>query len=436
MPEAPPTVPTNPLDLLRTRNYLAILGFAALIGVPISTIAYYFLYFVGKAQHWVYASLPSDLGFHAEPSWWPLPVLVVAGVVVAAAIVYLPGTGGHEPAAGLSASGVPAPTELWGVVLAAFATLALGAVLGPEGPLIAIGGGLAAWAVHLVKKDAPAQAALVIGAAGSFAAIATLLGSPLVGAFLLMEVSGLAGPLLGVLLVPGLLASGIGALTFVGLDSLTGHGTFTLAIPQLPPFKSPTGYEFLWAIAIGIMGAVLGTAIKRSTGPIFQAVARRRLLLTPVLGAGVAVAAIVFGHYYGAHGSSQVLFSGQDALSPLVDNASTWTVGALVLLIACKSVAYTLSRVGFRGGPTFPALFIGAAGGIALSHLPGLPMVAGAAMGIGAMSVTMLGLPLTSVLLTSVLVASDAAPLTPLIIVSVVVAYVASVRAAPATPPT
>ena len=46
-------------------------------------------------------------------------------------------------------------------------------------------------------------------------------------------------------------------------------------------------------------------------------------------------------------------------------------------------------------------MFVGAAGGIALSHLPGLPMIAGAAMGIGAMSVAMLGLPLTSVLLAT-----------------------------------
>ena len=46
-------------------------------------------------------------------------------------------------------------------------------------------------------------------------------------------------------------------------------------------------------------------------------------------------------------------------------------------------------------------MFIGAAGGMALSHLPGLPMVAGAAMGIGAMTCAMLGLPLTSVLVTT-----------------------------------
>jgi hypothetical protein len=75
-------------------------------------------------------------------------------------------------------------------------------------------------------------------------------------------------------------------------------------------------------------------------------------------------------------------------------------------------------------------MFIGAAGGIALAHLPGLPMIAGAAMGIGAMTVVMLGLPLTSVLLTVIFMSADAVTLTPLVIVSVVVAYVASARLA------
>ena len=66
-------------------------------------------------------------------------------------------------------------------------------MLGPEAPLIAIGGGLGVLAVHLLKRDAPQSAVVVIGAAGSFAAVSTLLGSPLAGAFLLMEASGIGG---------------------------------------------------------------------------------------------------------------------------------------------------------------------------------------------------------------------------------------------------
>src|SRR5436853_203254 len=83
--------------------------------------------------------------------------------------------------------------------------------------LCAIGSGMGVLAVHLIKRDAPEMASLVIGAAGSFAAIATLLGSPIAGAFLMMEAGGLGGPLMGMVLVPGLLAAGIGSLIYIGL---------------------------------------------------------------------------------------------------------------------------------------------------------------------------------------------------------------------------
>jgi H+/Cl- antiporter ClcA len=111
-------------------------------------------------------------------------------------------------------------------------------------------------------------------------------------------------------------------------------------------------------------------------------------------------------------------------------------VGALVLLVACKSLAYGVSLSGFRGGPVFPGMFIGAAGGIALSHLPGLPMIAGAAMGIGAMTVSMLGLPLVAVLLATLFLQADGLSLMPLVIVAVVVAYVLSARLKPPLPAT
>jgi hypothetical protein len=245
-----------------------------------------------------------------------------------------------------------------------------------------------------------------------------------------MEVAGVGAAMTGVVLVPGLLAAGIGALIFVGLDSLTGFGTFSLAVPDLPAFSTPTGAEFLWAVGIGLAAAVVGTAIRRLALLAQPIVANRRILMTPVAGVVVGVVAVAF--VLGTDkGASDVLFSGQSALPSLIDNAATWTVGALVLLMLCKGVAYAASLSAFRGGPTFPGMFIGAAGGIALSHFPGLPLVAGAAMGIGAMTVVMLGLPLTSVLITALFMQSDGVALVPLVIVAVVVAYVASKRITP-----
>ena len=126
-----------------------------------------------------------------------------------------------------------------------------------------------------------------------------------------------------------------------------------------------------------------------------------------------------------------MLFSGQNRAGPLVTSSASYTVAALLLLIACKGLAYGASLSSFRGGPIFPAMFIGAAGGMAMSHLPGLPLVPALAMGIGAMSAVMLRLPLTSVLLASLLLGSDALPVMPLAIIAVAVSYVVSARLTP-----
>lgn len=411
-----------------------MLIFGAVLGIPVATVAYLFLKLVAEAQQFLFTSLPADLGFQGEPVWWPLPLLGLSGLLVALTIRYLPGTAGHEPAEGFKPAGAVRPIDLPGIVIAAFATLSVGVVLGPEAPLIAIGSGLGILAIHLIKKDAPTQAVLVVGAAASFAAISTLLGSPLAGAFLLMEASGLGGAMMGVLLVPGLLAAGMGSLIFLGLDGLTGFGTFSLAIPDIPAFTTPTGAEFLWAIGIGLAAALVGGGIRWMALALQPIVARRRTVVTPLAGIAIGVLAVVFAEGSG-RSSSEVLFSGQSALPSLIENAADWTAGALVLLIVCKGLAYGASLSAFRGGPTFPGMFIGAAGGIALSHLPGLPMIAGAAMGMGAMLVVMLGLPLTSVLLTAIFLPADALALTPLVIVAVVVAYVASARLGPAREP-
>ncbi len=418
--------------MLRSRSYLVLLVLAAIIGAPISAAAYFFLALVSKLQGWVFSSLPMALGFHAEPMWWPVLPLLLAGVLVPLAIRYLPGTGGHSPADGFKAgAGAPGPAELPGVLLAALATLSLGVVLGPEAPLIALGGGLGVIAIRLAKRDAPQRTTAVVAAAGSFAAISTLFGSPLLGAFLLMEASGLSGATLELVLVPGLLAAGIGSLIFIGLDSLTGLGTFSLAIPNLPHLGPPTVSEFGWALVVGVAAALLGSGIRWLGLVLRDRTERWTMLATPLIGLAIAGLAIAYAAGTGK-GSSEVLFSGQNALGPLIDHASGYTVGALLLLLVCKGLAYGGSLSSFRGGPTFPALFLGAAGGIALSHLPGLPLVAGAAMGIGAMCAVMLRLPFTSVLLATLLLSSDGLQVMPLAIVAVVVAYVASARLAPA----
>jgi H+/Cl- antiporter ClcA len=429
-----PSPSPDPDALLRSRRYVGLLVLAAILGVPISAVAYGFLALVGGLQEWLFTDLPRALGFGGAPPWWPLPLLTLAGVLVGLTIRYLPGRGGHSPADGFKAGGVPSPIELPGIALAALATLSLGAVLGPEGPLIALGAGLAGSAVRLARRPVPAQATAVVASAGSFAAVSTLLGSPLLGAFLLMEASGLGGPTLGLVLVPGLVAAGVGSLIFIGLDAWTGLGTFSLALPDVPPFAQPDLAQFGWALVIGLVAAVVGTGIRRLALALRPHVERRLLLATPLVGLAVGALAVIYAQASG-HNVTDVLFSGQDAMAPLISQGAGYSLGALLLLVACKGLAYGASLASFRGGPVFPAMFLGAAGGIALSQLPGLPMVAGVAMGIGAMCVVMLRLPLTSVLLATLLLAADGLAVMPLVIVAVAVAYVASARLTPMPSP-
>src|SRR5262249_60360528 len=137
---------------------------------------------------------------------------------------WLRGRGGPAPAGGLKLHGPPAPAQLPGVILAALATLIFGAVLGPEMPLTLLGGGLVLVVLRAARRQVPDQARSVLASSGSFASISTLLGSPILGAFLLMEASGLGGPMLGLVLLPGLLAAGIGSLVFVGPAHSPGLG--------------------------------------------------------------------------------------------------------------------------------------------------------------------------------------------------------------------
>jgi hypothetical protein len=198
-------------------------------------------------------------------------------------------------------------------------------------------------------------------------------------------------------------------------------GTLTL-----PPLDQPAIADFAWTFALAIGVAALTFAVLR-LGLLTNAFARRRpFLILPAAAVVVALLAVPF-HEASGEGIEEVLFSGQDALSGLTAGAAGWSISALLLLLAFKGLAWGLSLGSFRGGPTFPALFIGAAAGILASHLPGFDLTGAVAVGMGAGAVSVLRLPLSCVVLASLLVSKSGAGSEPLIIVGVVVAYLVTV---------
>ncbi len=421
-------LPSDPGALIRSRPYRVLLVLASLIGVVVSTASWGFLELVYLVQQWVYEDIPDALGYDVAPSWWPLPWLAIAGLLTAFAVERLPGRGGHVPADGLKAGGAPTrPSELPGVLLAATATLGLGLVLGPEAPLIALGMGLGILSMQLVRRDAPKQAVGLMAAAGSFAAVSTIFGSPVIGAVILIEATGLGGPVLPLVLLPGLLAAGVGSLVFIGLGSWSGFSTsaWQLIPFSLEPFAGPDWGDFGWTVVLSLALAILAFAIMGLARWTMRIVAIRPYPLMVAAGLVVGLLAIAFGEATD-QSPNAVLFSGQEAFGSLFDSAATVSVSTLMLLFLFKGLAWSVSLGNFRGGPTFPAIFLGVVAGLIASHLPGYAEPQAVAALMGAMCVSVLRLPLSSVMIALLLTSSAGLAVAPLVIVAVVVAYLAT----------
>lgn len=434
---------------ITSRAYVVMLVVVSVIGLFVALAAWLYVEGIYQIQQELFTHLPHALGYqHGPPKWWYLVVLAVAGVLVGLAISRLPGGGGHIPAKGLSAGGGPSgPKILPGVVLAGLATTGFGLVLGPEGPLIALGAGVALLVISLSRRNIPPQALMVIGAAGSFTALAFIFTSPLIAAVILIEATGLGGPKLRVVMIPGLLAAGIGTLLSLGIGKLTGLSTSAYALGPIPLHS--IGHlkvaEFGWTIGLAIVIAIVASIVMRGGMFTYRFVSPRQLLLLlPVIALIIAGIAIGYSQASGKN-VNYILFDGQSQLPGLVQNAGAWSLGTLAALIIGKGIAYSLCLGGFRGGPTFPSIFLGAAAGILASHLPGFPEGAGVAVGMGAAVTCVLRLPLSAVVIATLLASGAGNATEPLIIVGVVVAYVVTlllsrrqpetVSTSPAEPP-
>ena len=310
----------------------------------------------------------------------------------------LPGHGGHSPLEGLGADPIP-PIALASILPAALATLGLGLVLGPEAPLIALGLGLGALAVRLIRLEGTGAQLLVF--AGAFAAVAALFGGPLIAAFLLFEVTAASGKIpaqqIGRALLPGFVAAGTGALVFTGVAGWTGLHQANLALPSLPPYESVRITDVAWCLLVAAVVSVVVVAIRHLAHGVAAQSSLGPVALLIVAGLAVGALAVVF-RATTDRPVDLVLFSGQTELPAVIAEGSA---GVLALLVLAKGLAYALSLgAGFRGGPVFPAIAIGVATAmVAADVLPGLHTTPAVATGIAAGTTAVLRVPFTAVLL-------------------------------------
>ncbi|MCF2532132.1 chloride channel protein [Yinghuangia soli] len=406
-------------SLLTDRRALKLLLLSALVGIPVSLVAFWFVGFVHELQHWIWESAPDALGYDRAPWWWGLPTLTLAGLLAVPIITRMPGHGGHVPVHGLGGPPI-VPKEAPGVALAAIACLPLGVMLGPEAPLMALGSAVALLALPAAKRAANPKAATVLGNAGSTAGIATIFGSPLIPAVMVLEGVALAGPARMLVIVPCLLACGIGALVFTGFGHWTGLKIGALSLPEKPPAGLPDAGDFLWGIPMAVLVAVLiatGFAVGRRTE------AWTKLSGPRIFGCAVAIGVCITAYALIADRSpEEVALSGQTTVGLLAAEPEAWSILALVALILAKMIGWGIALGSLRGGPIFPALMIGSAVGIACGALPGFGMAPALAAGICASGVAATRLPITATVLAAALLGDDATDLMPILIIASVTA--------------
>jgi len=384
---------------LQGAAYLRLILLGALVGIPAALVAAGFLAFVHLLEDWLWEDLPSALGASSPPWYLVIGLPVVGALVVVAARTLLPGDGGHSPLAGIG-GGVTPLAYAPGVALAAVGTLAFGAVLGPEAPLIALGSVVGMAVTPMVKLSQ--RETQVIATAGSFSAISALFGGPLVAGVLLLESGVGLGAAVIPALLPGLVSAAVGYLIFVGLGDWGGLSATTLSVPDLPAYDGTRLLDLLIGVGIGLVAAILVFAVKRIAIAV-DGLHRRRIGLAGLLvlgGLAVGLLAQVV-ELLGAN-SQEVLFSGQTGIPELIREGST---SVLVTLLAAKALGYAICLgCGFRGGPVFPAIFLGVAlGALAVVWLdisPTLAVAVGAAAGMASTTRLLFSSLLLAALLT------------------------------------
>ena len=399
---------------------LRLVGLGALIGIPAALAAALFLAAVHELEHWFWVDLPEHLGASGPSPWYLVVGLPLAGAsIVLAARTLLPGDGGHEPLGGIAVAPTPI-SHAPGVALAAIGSLAFGAVLGPEAPLFALGsvvGLVAARFARLGEADARVRLDRrdVLGDLGP-------VRGPVAAATLLLEAGVGMGALLIPILIPGLVAASIGYLIFLGIGDWGGLEATTLSSariaclrrrPSPRPRRRPRGRCSAGPAHRGRPAA--GGADRRPWAGAARSAADAA--------AGSARGSVSWRCSRTGSGRAHRTSSspGEASIPGLVGEDSARIV---IVLLAAKALAYAICLgCGFRGGPVFPAIFLGVAvamvAAIAFGMSPTLALAVGTAAGMTAMT----RLILASLIIAALLVGTAGVEVVPVAALAAVAAW-------------
>lgn len=294
-----------------SRRPLAIGLLAFAISLVLGTIM---LALVNAGIEGVWINIPEQWG--GAPAWYVIGALLLAGVLVFLIRRYV-GDGGHSPIGGIKVSPLT-PKAYVGVILAILASLFFGIVLGPEVALVSTGSMIGTALALGFRVDDVKDQTKVIGL-------------------------GALGAILGLFALP----------LMTGSMQLGEHPD-SIKVDQLA-----------WAIVVAAIATIAVTIAR-----LLAAVVSRKVGGKPHFGILLASALVValaglVTQWITGESVTYVVTSGEEFITDLPTITS---ISALVAIIGFKTLAYAVSLgAGFRGGPFFPAMFIGAAVGLLAS---------------------------------------------------------------------
>lgn len=373
-------------------EYGLTLFYSLLIGLAAGLLGAFFQRLMSGFQHLFFQT--GEEGFASLPWLVLLLVPVLGGVLQALMAHFFPDLAPRKGVVEVMKSlkqrdGLIEPRTTIFHFIAPALNIGTGGSVGPEGPAVQFGAGVASWLGQFFHVS-PARMKVMV-AAGAGAAISAMFNAPLGGVFFTLEIillNDLKDVTFGVLILASVVAN-------VVSRTLAGHAE----VFQIPAFQVPGAGILPWFLLLGAAGGLVSVAFSRWSSLLAKLVWGRlrswpRGLFPPLAGLVLGLVAIRLPQVLGVgyHGINQLLAGEIPLLLAL---------GLLALKVLLTALNIELG--GF-GGIIAPSLFMGAMLGGALSQgmnllQLGVDPVIFVLAGMGTVLAGINGIPLTAFLL-------------------------------------
>ncbi|SDY08474.1 chloride channel protein [Halopenitus persicus] len=386
------------------RKFHHMLVVAAILGIGVGVAA------TGFRIIWL--ALKDALWATFSATYWRVPVSIAAGILIGTILysTFYPGAL-SALVQQLHTEGRVDLEENIPVIPVGLIGLVAGQNAGPEGVMSIVGGSFGTYTSELFDLESSTK---LLTLAGMGAGFGTILGAPIGGALLWLELPHERGLEYYEAIIPTLIASFAGYLTEVTLGGMQLFPTWrTASLTPLAPV------DLGWAILIGFVCIPFGLVYTRSfsiIGRLFRQASLAVYIRTTIAGAVIGVLGWLVPLSY---------FYGGAKMNELIQNGASLGVDGLLLTLGTVMIAAGVTIHGnWIGGLIIPHMFMGAIVGLtAALVVPGLPPVLAMLTGMAAFNSVVTGTPLSSALIAIAL--SNGASITPVFLASLV-AFAAS----------